>query len=312
MIEKIDPVTKKLKELNIVRNIGNPSEEVIEKAKVESENPDSKWLIDKKFENTPEGVKELVKAYSNVQSQFDKKYNPLKKELDELKIRVKPLLALNQFINDNPEAPVALNKILEKKKNKDKGLEPPVKPDDFNVADIYEKGTSSYDYHQAELGYHRAMGIQESSKRMDKLEQKLSKKEKDDKEFKALITDLKSKGLEDDEIESYLNYAADPDIGTPENQIVAFRAIRDKDKSVEKPTKKDTEEKPDEKTEVKTDEKIVETDDPTVKSKSKNKPVSAVAESGTADSAVDPVVVEKAKLWSGIMRHSTWKPEHAE
>lgn len=303
MIEQTNPVTEKLKELNKVRNIGKPSEEVIEKAKVESENPDSKWLIDKKFENTPKGVEELVKAYSNVQSQFDKKYNPLKKELDELKSRVKPLLALNQFINDNPEAPVALNKILEKKKNKDKGLEPPVKPDDFNVADIYEKGTSSYDYHQAELGYHRAMGIQESNVRIDKLEQKLSKKEKDDKEFKTLIADLKSKGLEDDEIESYLKYAADPDIGTPENQIVAFRAIRDKDKSVDKPTK-DTEEK--------AEVEIVETDDPTTKPKSKNKPVSAVAESGTADSAVDPGVVEKAKLWSGIMKHSTYQPESAE
>ncbi len=310
MIEETNPVTKKLKELNLVRNIGNPSEEVIEKTKVESENPDSKWLIDKKFENTPEGVKELVKAYSNVQSQFDKKYNPLKKELDELKSRVKPLLALNQFINDNPEAPVALNKILEKKKNKDKGLEPPVKPDDFNVADIYEKGTSSHDYHQAELKHQRDMGVQESSARIDKLEQKLSKKDKDDKDFKALIADLKANGLEDDEIESYLKYAADPNIGTPENQILSFRAIRDKGKSVDKPPKK-AEEKPDEK-EIKTDEKIVESDDPTTKSKSKNKPVSAVAESGTADSAVDPVVVEKAKLWSGIMRHSNWKPEHAE
>lgn len=241
---------------------------------VEPESNETEWLIKGMFKNTPEGVQALVKSYNEQLSRYDKQYNPLKQNYDKLVGKTKQLLALDTFINKNPDVVKFINDKLEKKETK---IEEPKEPEDFNVADIYAKGTSSHKYQLDMFEYYKQLGVQEANERIGKIEKRLEKKEGDTKALSDLKVELGKQNFSAEEIKNYIDFTNNPENATLENSIVAFRAINGIDKSNLKPEEKPTEKPINE------------------------KEVSAVSNAGKSDTPIAVGEIDKGKFWDRIM-----------
>ena len=98
-----------------------PSKEVEPKAN------ETEWLIEGQFKDDADGRKALAKSYREQLSRYDKQYNPLKQNYDKLVGKTKQLLALDTFINKNPDVVQFINDKLE---NKEVKLEEPIEVDE--------------------------------------------------------------------------------------------------------------------------------------------------------------------------------------
>lgn len=231
------------------------------------------WLIKDKFENNEDGIKSLIKSYTNIQGLSDTNA----RDLLELKQKVTPLLELDVLIDKHPKIAQALNNALEEIKQDEQGLKPPVMPDDFNAEETYTEGTSSFKYRLAENEYNINLAVSKATKPVEELKTALLANQKTADAQKDFEQKLIAGGLTKDEVKEYRKFFGDNSNNTIDNAIKAFRALTGEVESAQAKT---------------TVEDL----------KNKDKTVAAASKSGKIDRVTDkPVEKLKKQTWENIM-----------
>ena len=222
-----------------------------------------KYLIDNKFEDTPEGREKLAKSYTELQSKTDKdkaQFNQKFQHYDRLD-------KLDGYLKENPEAVKLLQTKISQEKEQLKG--PPTKPEGYDILDEAIENSDSAkwrdDYNSWLVDQGRVAAQEEVQKyKNDIAKQSLIRK--DD-------TELSELGLSDDDKKQFRTFLNDP--GNLNNKtLVQIWKFLNGDGGVMPSGENSTR---------------------------KNLQTSAAAISGKAPNAITPQSEELDKFWDGIM-----------
>ena len=238
------------------------SEETQEQAQERKEAVE--YLIDNKFEDTPEGRAKLAKSYTELQSKTDKE----KAQFNQKFQHYDRLDKLDTYLKENPEAVKLLQTKINQEKEQLKG--PPAKPEGYDILDESIEGSESALWREEYNTWLIDQGRQAAAEEVNKYKQDIARQQmvqKDDQE----LTDL---GLSDSDKKSFRKFLSDP--GNLNNQtLVQIWKFLNGDGGIM----------------------------PSGGSNAtrKNLQTSAAAVSGNTPAAVTPQSEELDKFWDGIM-----------
>ena len=187
------------------------SEEVVEanevsKEEAKTEEKQKNWLIENKFSNDEEGVKNLANAYKELQSKSDKDKNEFKSKMKTYE----QFEQLDEILSNNPSVVEAMQgelKRLSKKGNM------PDKPDDYDILDETVEGTSSYRWRQ-DYDTHLVDALRKEMKRKETTQKRVAK--------------LSKMGLSGEEIKEYYTFMTEKQNLTDENLVPIWQHLSGK------------------------------------------------------------------------------------
>lgn len=180
---------------------------------VDSSQGEESWLIKDKFRNTDEGREALSKAYRELQSEKDKVSTKAQNQAAELE----PLRQMDAFMRENPEF---VRGLKEKVERDAKGLEPPQKPDDYDIFDESVEGTSSNQWRQKQDEYLIRRGSSEAMAKLDEFKTDIARKEQTRREDVELAS---THGLSGQDIVEYRQWLADPNNVNHSNAVKLWK-----------------------------------------------------------------------------------------
>lgn len=164
-----------------------------------------KWLIDNKFEDTPEGLAKLAKSYTELQGRTQKAEDANKENAEAL-LRLKPLEKIGQFLSRD-EASLQFIKRRMAVGSKEQELKEPEMPADYDSLDTGTTGTATYKYHQDLRKYDIAMAKQEVKTEFDselsKIRAEISDSGKESRATEDLHKALAKSGYDDEGITEF-------------------------------------------------------------------------------------------------------------
>ena len=250
-----------------------------EQSKVE-ENPkeeaETNWLIENKFRDDEDGRAKLAESYKNMQSLKDKAEGTLKSQESEYE----RLKQLDQFLKDNPTVVDTLQKEVQQTSKKVDSA--PEKPEDYDILDEQVDGSTSQKWRKEHDEWLIKQGASQAMQYVDDIRQKDAQTQA----LQAEVNQLKSMGMQDDEIQSFYGWMENPDNVTIENKVKVYQILNGKVSKVSNDA--ETENKPSSGTEI--------------KEMSKN--VSAGAVEGKAPAAKTTFEKEQDNWVSSIMQFS--------
>ena len=187
------------------------------KEEVKTEESQDKWLIENKFSNDEEGVKNLANAYKELQSKSDKDRNEYKSKMKGYE----QFEQLDEILSNNPSVVEAMQnelKRLSKKENM------PEKPEDYDILDETVEGTSSYGWRQDYDKYLVNMGRDAAKEEVNTLREEMKRKETTQKR----VAKLSNMGLNREEIKEYYSFMTDKQNLTDENLVPIWQHLSGK------------------------------------------------------------------------------------
>jgi hypothetical protein len=196
---------------------GNAGKEAEEKPEPEIE----QWLIENKFKNDEDGVKNLSEAYKSLQSKSDKDRNDFKSKEDQYT----KLQQLDNFLVDNPDvAQKIVTEVQAKRENLNK---PPVKPEDYDILDESIDNSSSAGWRANYDQWLISQGSAQAISEVNKLKAELAEAQA----FDAETIGLQKMGLSDVDIVEYRQFMADPNNVSQENLVGVWKQLSQHTKS---------------------------------------------------------------------------------
>lgn len=189
----------------------------VEESPKENSKP-TEWLIENKFRNDEDGRMKLAESYKNMQSMKDKAESTLKSQEDEYK----SLRQLDQFLKENPQVVDTLQKEVEQSQKKVN--EAPAKPDDYDILDEQIENSSSQKWRQEYDQWLIKQGAAQAMQYVDDVRQK----DAQTAALQAEVTQLKSMGMTDDEIQSFYGWVENPENVTLENKVKVYEILNGK------------------------------------------------------------------------------------
>tara|TARA_Y100000004_G_scaffold79971_1_gene89906 strand:- start:1671 stop:2585 length:915 start_codon:yes stop_codon:yes gene_type:complete len=187
----------------------------------ESPKEDSKpeeWLIENKFRNDEDGRKKLAESYKNMQSMKDKAESTLKSQENEYE----RLKQLDQFLKDNPSVVDTLQKEVQQTSKKVDSA--PEKPEDYDILDEQVDGSASQKWRKEHDEWLIKQGASKAMQYVDEIRQK----DAETQALQAEVNQLKSMGMQDDEIQSFYGWMENPDNVTIENKVKVYQILNGK------------------------------------------------------------------------------------
>tara|TARA_R110002110_G_scaffold116418_2_gene287919 strand:+ start:4712 stop:5563 length:852 start_codon:yes stop_codon:yes gene_type:complete len=222
-----------------------------------------KYLIDNKFEDTPEGREKLAKSYTELQSKTDKD----KAQFSEKSEHYGRLDKLDGYLKENPGAVKLLQSHISEEKEQLKG--PPTKPDGYDILDEAIEGSESAlwrdGYNTWLIDQGRVAAQEEVQNYKDDLAKQAVMRQ-DDEELSGL-------GLSDADKEEFRSFLTNPGNLTNETLVNIWKFLNS-DGGVMPSGKTATR---------------------------KNLQTSAASVSGNTPSAITPQSEELDSFWDGIM-----------
>ena len=240
---------------------GSDTEETNEQA--QNRQSAVEYLINNKFQDTPDGRQQLAKAYTELQSKTDKE----KTEYNQKTDHYGRLDKLDGYLKENPEAVKMLQSRIKDEKQSLAG--PPSQPEDYDILDEGTKGTTSNEWRDTYNQWLIDQGRDAAKKEVDGFKEDLAKQElarRDDQE----LTDLGLNGDDKDKFRKFLN---DPGEMNNKTLVQVWRFLNG-------------------------DGAVMPSGNGAAK---KNLQTSAAAVSGNTPSAITPQSEELDTFWDGIM-----------
>ena len=192
-----------------------------EQSKVE-ENPkeeaETNWLIENKFRDDEDGRAKLAESYKNMQSLKDKAEGTLKSQESEYE----RLKQLDQFLKDNPTVVDTLQKEVQQTSKKVDSA--PEKPEDYDILDEQVDGSTSQKWRKEHDEWLIKQGASQAMQYVDDIRQKDAQTQA----LQAEVNQLKSMGMQDDEIQSFYGWMENPDNVTIENKVKVYQILNGK------------------------------------------------------------------------------------
>jgi hypothetical protein len=225
------------KEANVKNEIESKAEEPIELSKEEQAEITQKeeiaveevkkWLIDNKFEDTEEGRGKLADAYKNIQSAKDRAEG----ELRDKSSKYEKLDVIDSWLQKNPH----IVEKLQVEADKQEAGGSPQKPEDYEILEEASDGSSSQVWRQE---YDQWLIDQGAKKAMNQFEG-VRQKESQVKAREAEVTELKSLGMTEEEIQSYYGFMKSPENVTTSNMVKVWKVLNGKQESANSPSEKE-------------------------------------------------------------------------
>jgi len=180
---------------------------------------DVSWLIDGKFRDDDEGRSQLAKSYKEMQSQNDKTRN----EIETLSANSVESEKIVSFLRENPEAVEAIQKTVDKK---NKEVNPPEVPEDFDSMDIYAEGTPTNEWYKEQKQFERKQIISEVVNAVrGELHARDSQVQENHEQAEYIDYLRKEENMSDGQIEQYLEFMTNDENVTTKNMVGVWRAL---------------------------------------------------------------------------------------
>ena len=223
------------------------------------------YLIDNKFQDTPEGREQLANAYKELQSKTDKE----KAQFNQKFTHYERLDKLDNYLKEHPESVKLLQSKITEEKEQLKG--PPPKPEGYDILDESIENTESAAWRDEYNAWLIEQGRLAAANEVQQFKDDLASREMARRDNQEL-TDL---GLDEAQKEEFRKFLNDPGNLNNKTLVDVWRFLNG-------------------------DGAVMPSGGKTAERK--NLQTSAAAVQGNAPSAITPQSEELNKFWDGIMK----------